>query len=260
MFFRQFCKHVKSKRFVSFSDDELTKLVDEKDSRNTIKANQNAVSLFETYLIENGHVKTNGDDHCADLKPIDWAVMNSSDLDLILYRFYAETRNLKGEKYKKTTMLSIRGGLNRHMNMIRRHKKMEEIDLARDPQFTESNSMFKAVGKVLKSEGKASIDHHPPVELDDLKKIRNYFIENIENPAILQQAVFVYVVMFFIKMGRENLRQLKVNEFAVTSDADGDLYLYKNTDELIKNHEDDANKKEARMYQKKGKSENKIKQ
>ncbi|KAG1704775.1 hypothetical protein GQR58_003958 [Nymphon striatum] len=246
------------RRFISFSDDELMKLLNEnKDSKNTAKVNQHAVTLFEKYLIENGHLKSYGDDDCADMKPIqaiDWAVMDSSDLDRILCRFYAETRNLKGDMYKKTTMLCIRGGLNRHMNMVRRHKKMEEIDLARHPQFTKSHSMFKAVGKVLKKEGKASIDHQPPVDLEDLKKMRNYFIKNIEKPAVLQQAVFVYVVMYFARKenrGRENLRQLKIDEFAIASDADGDQYLYKNTDERTKNHQDDTNKKEARMYQKK---------
>ena len=82
--------------------------------------------------------------------------------------------------------------------------------------------------------------------------MKTYFRENIDNPKVLQQAVFVNISIYFGRRGRENIRQLKITEFAVTTDAAGDLYLYKESDERTKNHQEDGGKKEARMYQVKG--------
>ena len=91
--------------------------------------------------------------------------------------------------------------------------------------------MFKAMGKVPKREGKANFELYPAITTEDLKRMETYFRENIDNPKVLQQAVFVNISIYFGRRGRENIRQLKITECAVTTDAAGDLYLYKESDE-----------------------------
>ena len=174
------------------------------------------------------------------------------ELAKALTSVYAGDRTQNSEHYKKTTMLTIRNGLNRYVNAQRKEAGLLNIDLTRDAAFNECNEMFKAMGKVLKREGKANVDHHPAISTEDLRRMKTYFRENIGNPKVLQQAVFVNISIYFGRRGRENIRQLKITDFAVTTDAAGDLYLYKESDERTKNHQEDGGKKEARMYQVKG--------
>lgn len=59
-------------------------------------------------------------------------------------------------------------------------------------------------------------------------------------------------MVHFGRRGRENLRQLKRSDFAISTDATGDRYVYL-TDERTKNHQDDDGGAEGRMYEVKGK-------
>lgn len=54
------------------------------------------------------------------------------------------------------------------------------------------------------------------------------------------------------RRGKENLHDLKIGDFAVTQDADGELYVYNVLDEKEKNHQDDDNMTSSRMWEIKG--------
>jgi hypothetical protein len=56
----------------------------------------------------------------------------------------------------------------------------------------------------------------------------------------------------FGRRGRENQRDLKRDDFAVTRDGEGALYAYKVKDELTKKHQTDDAKSKGRMYEIKG--------
>jgi hypothetical protein len=263
-----------SPRFPTYSEDDLLKILDEKDSDNTRKATETAVRVFERYLVEHGWVKgadgegqleqpsdsVNNEDTdsentspgLSNVEPIDWISLSKGELAQILVHFYAEARNQKKDLYKKTTMNSIRSGLNRHITSRRRHNGLSVVDLTKDVEFNSANAMFKAMGRKLKDAGKANIEHHPPLELADLTTWRQYFVSNMNDPKVLQQCVFVNLVVHFARRGRENLRKIKIADYAVTQDADGDWYMYQVNDERTKNHQDDANKEQARMYGRQG--------
>jgi hypothetical protein len=138
-----------------------------------------------------------------------------------LRRFYAEVRTKQGEYYRKTSLTAIRYGLNRHVNEARRLQGMQPVDIVKDTELTEANDMFKAVCKVLKENDKANIRHHGCIEAGDLKQMWTYFSsglkENQPNPRVLQQFVFVNIVAHFGRRGRENLRDLRRTDFAVTT-------------------------------------------
>ena len=70
--------------------------------------------------------------------------------------------------------------------------------------------------------------------------MKTHLRANIDKPQVQQQAVSLNISIYFGRHGRENLRQLKITEFAVTTDAAGDLYLYKSSDETTKIHKEDG--------------------
>lgn len=242
-------------RFPPHSEEDLNKILEEKDSKNTKKATQVAVNVLESFMVARNMIKVGSDPPEAD----DWTLFTKPQLASLLRQFYAEARTVKGELYKKTTLLSLRNGINRHLNTSLRqqaenNENVMSVDLTKDPDFVPANDMLKAMKKVLKKNNKAAIIHYPPVDTADLVLMRQYFLQNYRHsPKALQQQVFVNVMVHFARRGRENLLALKISDFAITSDSTGTLFVYETCDELTKNHQDDDDYKDARMYQVKGK-------
>ncbi|XP_067669801.1 uncharacterized protein [Haliotis asinina] len=58
-------------------------------------------------------------------------------------------------------------------------------------------------------------------------------------------------MLHFGRRGGENLAALRVTDLAVTTDAEGDMFVYMCTDEQTKNHQDDGDRARGRMYEKK---------
>ena len=100
----------------------------------------------------------------------------------------------------------------------------------------------------LKRQGLGGVEHYPPVGEDNLRKIYNSLSD--KDPVSLQQKVFVDIMLYFGRRGRENLRELKKSDFeiskSVTRQGGGDKevehrYVRIKRDELTKNHKDDSN-------------------
>ena len=223
---------VASDRFASLNCDDLDKILTEKDSKNTKRSTDVAVKIFKTYLREKE-------------LPENFEEASASSLDDQLTRFYAEVRQVNGQKYKTTTLTAVRHGINRYLQL-----KTAGMDIINGGDFKESKQMFAAVTKDLKREGKGGITHYLPIETCDLQKMYEYF--DLESNVKLQQKVLVDIMMYFGRRGRENLHLLKISDFAATTDSTGHLFIFMPNDELTKNHQDNPNKAEGRMYARKG--------
>ena len=113
-----------AERFASVSEDELCRLIEDKDSKNTKRATKASVKVFNEYLQEK-----NLDEPYHD---------NKVTLANVLKRFYAKARKKSdGSPYLKSSMTSLRFGLNRHF-------KTKETDIIQDPEFAEANKVFVA--------------------------------------------------------------------------------------------------------------------
>jgi hypothetical protein len=217
-------KEEPSSRFASASDGDIENILNAKDSLNTKKAASVAKNVFRAYLMEK------------DLNP-EFEAYESAELDSILCKFYVEVRSKNGDRYKKASMVSIRHGLNRLL----------PFDIVNGDEFKKSSDVFSAVMVDLKRQGLGGIEHHPPLDSGDLRRLYEYF--DVSIPEQVQEKVFVDILLYFGRRGRENLRELKVSDFACTQDSDGKLYVRLLKDELTKNHQDDTNTADGRMYQ-----------
>ena len=97
----------------------------------------------------------------------------------------------------------------------------------------------------LKKEGKCGTEHHPPLESGDLLKLYTYVNDNRYDASMLQAKVFVDIMLHSGRRGLENLRDLKVSDFWMTTDSDHQSkkisndkqrFIYMKRDELTKNH------------------------
>jgi hypothetical protein len=106
--------------------------------------------------------------------------------------------------------------------------------------------------KDLKRNGLGSVNHYPPCQplspdrRGGLKKNFSYF--DIDNNVKLQEQVFVDIMLYFGRRGRENLHELKASHFAASTDDKGCAYIYSTYEELTKNHQNNSNTADGRMY------------
>lgn len=138
----------------------------------------------------------------------------------------------------------MRFGLSRHIS------NASDIDIMKDMHFKNSKTIFKTVSKDLKRQGLGSVDHYPLIEVVDLQKA--YLKLDLYNAKSLQRKVFMDIMLYFGLRERENLRELKITDFAQTTDVDGLCYIYLMKDELTKNHQEETNTADGRMYEIKG--------
>ena len=106
----------------------------------------------------------------------------------------------------------------------------------------------------MKREEQGGIDHHPPIEADDLKKI--YSTLKTTDPTSIQQKVFIDIMLYFGRRGRKNLQNLKVDDFQVEiKQGGGDVehrFVCIQRDELTKNHQTYTNTTNGKMFEVKG--------
>ena len=132
----------RKERFVTLSEEEFSRVIDEKDSKNTKKVTSFAVNTFRAYLKEK-----NFDEHFEN--------MSVDELDSVLAKFYAEARQANGEMYKRTSLFSLRHGLSRFLST----QKGGQCDIIHGKEFRLSKLAFDASTKQLKPVGKGGIEH-----------------------------------------------------------------------------------------------------
>jgi len=223
----------KKLRFSSLSREEIETLVNNKDSENTKKATKNAVATLVAFCDETGHENPDK--------------LTKQELDDLLLEFYPNARKKSGEYYKKSALVSIRFGLQRHF------MKNGNFDIINDGEFLESNKVFEATVVELKRQGYGKVEHHDPISKEDLEKIQLSFNQDSPDPKQLQEVVWFNIMYHLIRRGRENLRQLTRNSFAISTDAAGRRFVYQAVDELDKNHRGndhpDDSTGDGRMYE-----------
>ena len=225
-------------RFGQLDEDDIADLERKKDKPNTKKQIQKSVRLFRKYCEET-------------LQNKDFESLSKPDLDKTLRLFYANVRTETGDYYKKSSLESLKYGLTRYLR--------DECDIDMDSdEFKGQEDAFKAVKKDLVNRGKGDIEHKQPISRPDLVKLYTEYTKNHafdpNTPVGLQQKVFFEILLYLCRRGRENLRDMNKETFAVTKDSQGREYVYQARSEEDKNHDSekitfDSTRGEGRMYE-----------
>ena len=108
----------------------------------------------------------------------------------------------------------------------------------------------------MKKAGTGEIKQKEPLEPEDIETLYNSDAFSIDTPSGLQNKVIFEYLYFFCNRGRENLREVKTDDFKVCVDSTGKKYVEVCTKKQTKNHRGDdvtdVDKKEGRMYEKTG--------
>ena len=162
--------------------------LDGKDPGNTKNATKFAVKTFRAYLNEKN-------------LPEDFENWTKAELDTRLRTFYAEMRNAKCEIYKRTSLLSIRSEIGRHL------AKNQSFDIAKDPDFKSSNDLFSSILKKTHREGKGNVEHKDGITPPDIKKLYMSMAFNVNTPFGLLNKVWFEMCLHFCRRG-EKIREI----------------------------------------------------
>lgn len=108
---------------------------------NTIKADKKADKVFTAWLVQRG-IHT------------DYWDLTHYELDDLLAKFYFEARTEEGDFYKKTSLGSLRYGINRNLR-----KKGVDLDIVHGAEFAKSTAAYSDACKELKAVGKGDREH-----------------------------------------------------------------------------------------------------
>jgi len=154
--------------------------------------------------------------------------MTVEKLDKSLKQFYAEARNKEGE-----TLLSLRNGIKRFLNTPPNNLGMK---FTKDPRFVLSNRMLDAKIKQLEKEGMQNTIHKPPIDKEDLAKLKTSEVFSLTKSLSLLRNVWFHVSLFWCCRGFEGHRNLKKTSFTFGTDATGCQFVTMTHDETAKNH------------------------
>ena len=231
--------NTKTDRFADVTEQEIEALLSSRDSSSTKSSTRMSVNCLREFCEQNKINFSEVDRMC------------KTELCDLLRKFYVSARTKTGELYQKNTLNCIKYGLARHF------RSFSGIDIINDPEFTAANAAFKAQGIDLKRQGKATIQHFPEIEPKDLRKLYDSVAKEINTPRGLQRKVWLDVMFYLIRRGRENLRQMTKKTFAVGKDVSGLRFVHQVVGERDKNHRGENDDPEdtvgdGRIYEKPG--------
>ena len=204
-------------KFAVIGEKQIQNILDDKSSKNTKKATEVSFNILCTYL------KTRKID-------FNFTNINKSELNDVLRKFYVEVRKQDGSYYCKASLVALRFGIKRGI------KQLDiSINIIEDQEFFAANEVFKAQCVFLEKEGLGKSTHKPPIIEEDMQKLYQSNVFDINTPKGLQRKVFFEVMLYFCRRGQENLRELKKECFVIKKDRNGREYAEKILDELTKN-------------------------
>ena len=187
------------RRFESLTDEDLEKLIESKDSNNTKQVVKTTVRLLEEYLSvkDNLGVKTVTEMDTASVRV----------MTLTLRKFYAELEKVFVYHCAKQSLVTIRYGLQKHLLKTRKE------DIINSNMYKDANEMFKAVLVSMKKAGIGEAKQKEHVEPEDIEKLYSCDAFSLDTAPGLQRKVIFEYLYFFCNRGRENLREVKKDDF-----------------------------------------------
>ena len=127
----------------------------------------------------------------------DFEMSSNAEIADLLKTFYASLRNKKGGFYSKKSMLSIRYGIQRHLQKVR------QFDIVSDADFKSATLTFNSMVVKLKKPGYGATARHTVLSDEDLGILYNAF--DVNSSAGLQIKVFIDLMFYFCNRDRENV-------------------------------------------------------
>ena len=108
--------------------------------------------------------------------------------------------------------------------MQRHIQSLRKFDIINNVAFKLSNEMFKSVMTLLKQSGKANFQQKDVITEADMEKLYTSKTLDITTAQGLQYIVFIDIMFYTCRGGRENLRKMSKADFQLKHDIQGRRY------------------------------------
>jgi hypothetical protein len=206
----------RQKRFAQTSEDEIQRKQLKINAENTIRANKKCA---REYLKEN---KQN-----SEFETFDRVRLNET-----LSHLYVDIRKPDGQRYKATSLESIRHGLNRYLRSSPHNKPFY---IVKDADINDSNTNVSAMLTEVTRLGLGNVVHYPAIDKYDREKLYKSVYFSTNTPSGLSNKVQFDIRLYFCRRGQENMHAMSQSMFTVKTDGETGL-RYVTEDELTKNH------------------------
>ena len=160
--------------------------------------------------------------------------MKIEEMNNYLSKFYLSARRQDGSYCKKTSLLSIRAALDRHLRSPP-FNNCKKVSICDTVQFNEANKALNSYLKHLASSGKiAGTVHKTPLTAETVQKLfeaGELASAETRNPRLLLQTTWFYISLYFGKRGRENQSAMKKSMLRLAVTPSGEEYFELNKDE-----------------------------
>ena len=164
-----------------------------------------------------------------------------NELADLLRQFYGTVLSKNGKEYSKSGLINLRCGLNRHLHSPPFKKS---FDLMNDRIFTQANLVLTGRLRDNKDKGLDTSAAKTSLKKDDVEKLFcEYFPkclgDNIDTEILLHK-VFWDIMYYTGRRGKEGLRKLSKNSFALKRSPSGDEYIEITFNEKTKKNQGDS--------------------
>ena len=194
--------------FRQLNNEEKQKILDNRMAKNTKNATKLWIGYFKDFL------------QLERLPDID--SVNTDELQSILENF-SGLQISPDQSYKNSSLKCIRAAVNWYF------KETRSLDIISNPHFIRCNELFKGILKIGKENGYGDVDSKAPICEEDMSQLKKYFENNMATkfgPYCIQETLLFHIIFFMGRRGRENLRAMSKDTFAVRTDPDGRKYIY----------------------------------
>lgn len=149
-------------------------------------------------------------------------------------RFYGELVNKDGKAYSRSSTVSIRGAIQRHLTGA---EFQRVINLVSGPNFKSANDVLSGALKEMKKEGLDHSKSYPPINDTDISLLYSTGTLSDMDPTRLQYKIFFELCLHFGRRGREGLRELNKDQLVFELDEVGVEYVTLCFNPSEKNHQ-----------------------
>ena len=216
--------------FRTVGEEEIRKLVENNSNKNTIKSTASWLRRFKKWAQQRG-------------LPADIADIAKENLDKVLQQFFAELVKEDGENYEPESLKVMFAALDRHV------REKCEYSILKVKDFIISRKVLNGKAIQLQEDGKGKRPNRADPFTAEEKELWMKVLGQ-QNPTSLNLPFFFLISQHFGTRGRQEHRQIRIEELRKINDSNGKLVSIEWMEGPTKTRHGGLNKKPRMVMQK----------
>ena len=197
-------------RFALLSDEDMAKLYENSQNKNTKRSTNNWISVFKTWANVRGK-NSNIEDYVEDIH----------EMDKTLGNFFGEVRKQNGQEYEPDSLRVMQGAIQRYLV-----EKKCNINILSDVEFESSRRILEGKARLLRKNGMGKRPNaSQPLTLDDEELLWKIGKLGVTSPTSLLHTMWYLNIQHFGLRGVQEHTTMSMDNFIRKIDDEGTVYI-----------------------------------